>query len=109
MNCPTITSDKTRNSPFHVTKLSMSFPLPRHRNQNQNPNANKNDPPLWTSCIQANKTSGPKPYEPVVFTSIGVRVAWEANGNQNLSEETRAGAKETAFHTRLRQGMLMEG
>ena len=28
---------------------------------------------------------------------------------QDLSEETRAGAKETAFHARLRQGMLMEG
>ena len=81
MNCPTITSDKTRNSPFHITKLSTSFPLPRHRNQNQNPNANQKTPPLWTSCIQTNKTSGPKPYEPVVFTSIGVRVAWETNGN----------------------------
>ena len=50
----------------------------------------------------------PQTFWACVSMSMVIRVTCEETEPQNLSEEKRAGAKESACHTRPRQEMLIE-
>lgn len=101
---PSITRNKTQNSPVHVNKMSGDSP---YSSQVQKPKAkSKSKPKATPLCVSlSSKQTSPQPSAPSPVSLwlpcvLGLEPPRKQLEMQNLSEETPAGAKACAFHRR---------